>query len=278
MANSVFFAWQLDTKAEDNRAFIWDCIKSACFKLKNDALPELSPRPEKDTDGVSGTPNIVQTIFKKIDECSIFVADVTFIAQTESNKYIPNPNVLLELGYAVKSIGWERTVLVLNNAHGKADKLPFDMLQHRWPIEYRLTSETKVRDKRRDELEGALSDALQNCEEFSLSRAREMMLSLDTDTFALVATHEHDQLIEMPLPAKTMGQVLTSNSHTASLRRLIDLGAIRVIDTPYIGYGWTSDGLQMIKEINKLHPRMLSMFREENKLNQSNKVNQHGSK
>jgi hypothetical protein len=263
LANSVFFAWQLDTKAEDNRTFIWESIKSACGKLKNESLPELSPRPEKDTEGVSGTPNIVQTIFKKIDACSIFVADITFIAQSESDKYIPNPNVLLELGYAVKSIGWERTILVLNNAYGTANKLPFDMLQHRWPIEYRLTSETKVRDKRKNELEEVLGVALKNCEEYSLNRATEMMLSLDTDTFTLVAVHEHDKLIEMPLPAKTMGQLLTSSSHTASLRRLIDLGAIRVIDTPYIGYGWTSDGLQMIKEINKFHPKMLPICRKE---------------
>ena len=265
MANSVFFAWQLDIRAEDNRTFIWESIKSACLKLKNDTTPELSPRPEKDTEGVSGSPNIVQTIFRKIDVCSVFIADVTFIAKSESNKYLPNPNVLLELGYAIKTIGWERTILILNNAHGKAKELPFDMLQHRWPIEYRVTPETKVRDKKWDNLEGVLSDAIRDCEEFSLTRANDMMLSLDTDTLSVVAIHEYDKLIEMPLPAKTMGEVLTSNSHTASLRRLIDLGALVVIDIPYIGYGWTNDGLQMIKEINKSHPKLLSMFRDQMK-------------
>lgn len=142
MPNSVFFAWQFDTDPKDNKTFILDAICDACNSLSNDAIPEQSPRPEKDTNGISGTPNIVQTIFNKIDKCSVFIADVTFIAESKKGKLIPNPNVLLELGYAVKTIGWERTILVLNNAYGDAKNLPFDMLQHRWPIEYRITSET----------------------------------------------------------------------------------------------------------------------------------------
>ncbi len=261
MAKNIFFAWQLDTDSNNNKNFIWDSICSACNKLGSDAHPELSPRPEKDTDGVSGSPNIVQTIFNKIDSCSIFVADVTFIGKTDKEKFIPNPNVLLELGYAVKTIGWERTVLVLNTAHGKADQLPFDMLQHRWPIEYKVTDKTEVREKRFENLTEALEIAISSCQEFSLERATRMMEALDTDSFELVALNEHNKLIELPLPGKTMGDVLVGTSRTASFRRLIDLGAIRVIDKPYIGYGWTSDGLEMIKEINRVHPRMLAMLR-----------------
>ena len=262
MVNSIFFAWQLDRKADDNKSFIWDSIKSACAELQNEMSPELSPRPEKDTEGVSGSPNIIQTIFRKIDECSIFVADVTFIAKTDSNKYIPNPNVLLELGYAVRTIGWERTVLVLNSAFGKADNLPFDMLQHRWPIEYCVTPQTQVRQKRYESLKVALTEAFKSCQESSLKRAEEMMLSLDTETLSVVAAHEYDEIIEMSLPAKHMGEVVLSASHTASLRRLIEIGAIRVIDKPHIGYGWTNDGLQMIKEINRVYPDILTLFRK----------------
>lgn len=224
-------------------------------------MPELSPRPEKDTEGVSGAPNIVQTIFNKIDECSIFIADITFIAKSDKNKFIPNPNVMLELGYAVKTIGWERTILVLNNTHGKAENLPFDMLQHRWPIEYSVTSESKVRDKNWDKLNLALIEALKSCEQSSLTRARKMMYSLDIDILMLVATHEHKTILEMPMPAKSAGEHLTSILHTASLRRLIDLGVIRVTDTPYICYCWTSDGMQMIKEINTVYPEMLRIMR-----------------
>ena len=261
MANTVFFAWQLDTKSEDNKTFIWKSIVSACEKCKDETTPELSPRPEKDTDGISGSPNIVQTIFKKIDQCSLFVADVTFIGKTNSNKYMPNPNVLIELGYAVKTIGWERTILVLNNAHGKASELPFDILQHRWPVEYRVTDTTNVREKRWDNLEAVLSDAIRGCEEHSLSRATDMAMSLDTDTLSFIAKNENKQIIDLPMPAQTMGQHLTSSLHTASIRRLIDLGAIKVVSSPEVGYGWTYDGINMIKEIHKLHPLILSLFR-----------------
>lgn len=264
MANSVFFAWQFDTEAKDNKNFIWEAICASCQALSNDVAPELSPRPEKDTDGVPGTPNIVHTIFKKIDQCSVFIADVTFVAKSENNKLIPNPNVLLELGYAVKTIGWERTILVLNSAYGDAEKLPFDMLQHRWPIEYRVTSETKVREKRWESLNDALSFALKSCEEFSLNRATEMMNSLDTDTLKVVADHEHKKIIELHLPAVDMRGALVETIRTSSLRRLIDIGAIKVVEQPYVGYGWTSDGLLMIREINKTHPKLLDLFRNPN--------------
>ena len=263
MPNSVFFAWQNDTEPKDNKSFIWSSICESCNALRNDVLPELSPRPEKDTDGISGSPNIVQTIFKKIDQCSIFVADVTFVAKTENGKCIPNPNVLLELGYAVRTIGWERTILVLNNAYEKAENLPFDLLQHRWPIEYRVTSETKANEKRLESLSlnEALSSALKICERFSLNRAIEMMNSLDTDSLKIVADHENSGFIELLLPAKTMGETLISIVRTSALRRLMDLGAIKVVEEPYIGYGWTSDGLLMIREINKTHPKLLNLLR-----------------
>lgn len=261
MSNSVFFAWQNDTEPNDNKSFIWDSICESCKALSNDVLPEVSPRPEKDTEGISGSPNIVQTIFRKIDQCSIFVADVTFVAKTENGKFIPNPNVLLELGYAVKTIGWERTILVLNNAYGKAENLPFDLLQHRWPIEYRVTSETKARKRCSENLDEALSSALNICEEFSLNRAIQMMNLLDTNSLKIVADHENGSIIELFMPAKTKGDLLESMAHTSSLRRLMDLGAIKVVEEPYISYGWTSDGLLMIREINKTHPKLLELFR-----------------
>lgn len=265
MAKNIFFAWQLDTEPNNNKNFIWDSICDSCNTLGAETHPELSPRPEKDTEGVSGTPNIIQTIFDKIDHCSVFVADVTFIGKTENGKFIPNPNVLLELGYAVKTIGWERTILVLNTAHGKAAELPFDMLQHRWPIEYKVTDKTEVREKRFENLTEALQQAISSCLNYSLERASKMMKALDTDSFELVALNENNMIIEMPLPGKTMGDILVGTSRTASFRRLIDLGAIRIIDKPYIGYGWTSDGVEMIKEINRIHPGILSMLRGQNK-------------
>jgi hypothetical protein len=44
---------------------------------------------------------------------------------------MPNPNVLIELGYAVKTLGWNRIVCVFNMAFGRVEDLPFDLRQRR---------------------------------------------------------------------------------------------------------------------------------------------------
>lgn len=223
---------------------------------------ELSPRPERDIEGLAGTPNIVETIFRRIAACSVFVADVSFVAATGGGKKIPNPNVLLELGFAVRSIGWERTILVFNNAFGTQTELPFDIAQHRWPIEYRVTTHTEVRDKRFNELSDALTYAIKDCQLFALNRAKEMARALDTACLAVVATHENEVEIPMPMPAKTVGETLVEIQTTAAIRRLLDLGAIQVISEPTIAYGWTHDGWRMIEEVKKLHPNLLQVIRQ----------------
>lgn len=261
MSNTIFFAWQLDTPSDLNKTFIWGALQEAAAHLAGDAQPELAPRPEKDTEGVSGNPNIVETIFRRISECSIFLADLTFVATTPNGKKTPNPNVLLELGYAARCVGWDRTILVMNNAAGTGADLPFDMLQHRWPIEYRLTEDTQVRDRRYTSLKEALVAALSACEQNVLTRARDMFLALDTATFQLVALFEHASVVPIRLPAKTMGETLTSLQENLAFRRLVDLGALRVISEPQLGYGWTPDGRRMINEINATQPNLLSMLR-----------------
>ena len=262
MSNSVFFAWQLDTPSEQNKSFIWNAVLEATARSAIDALPELSPRPESDAQGISGSPNIIQTIFRRISECSVFICDLSFVATTTSGKKIPNPNVLIELGFAAKAIGWERTILVLNNAFGESKELPFDILQHRWPIEYRITEKTKVGDKRFEKLTDAVSEAIADCQGYSLSRAIEMAKCLDTATLDWIAQNEKSQFIEMPLPAKTMGQLLAGLDHTLAARRLLEMGALRVTDRPYIGYAWTYDGRRMIDEVNKAHRNLFEVLRQ----------------
>jgi hypothetical protein len=260
MPNTVFFAWQLDTPSENNKSFIWEALLRAAPSAATMGRPELSPRPETDTQGIPGAPNIVETIFKRIRACSVFVADLSFVGSTTAGKKVPNPNVLIELGFAARSIGWDRTILVLNNAFGPADALPFDILQHRWPIEYRVTENTNVRDRRFESLSNALEEALRDCQQHALERAAEMASALDTGCLDFIAQNGASPFIEMPLPAKTMGQLLTDNSST--IRRLIDLGALAVVAEPHIGYAWTYDGRRMIDHVNQSHPRVLGVLRQ----------------
>lgn len=261
MAHTAFFAWQLDTPPEQNKTFIWNALTAATTSAASFAVPEESPRPESDTGGVAGSPNIVETIFNRIRKCAFFIADLTFTAKTDSKKLVPNPNVLIELGYAARSVGWERTILVLNQTYGKAKHLPFDILQHRWPIEYRMSEKTIVGERRFDQLSDALTAAITSCEQHVLSRAEDMADSLDTATIDIVAQYENTSFIDMRLPSKTMGEFLVGLDHILAIRQLISIGALRVTHTPTIGYEWTYDGRRMIEALVRKQPRILDVMR-----------------
>lgn len=262
MAHTAFFAWQLDTPAEQNKRFIWKAIISATNTIASSAVPEESPRPEIDTGGVAGSPNIVDAIFNRIRNCAIFIADLTFTSKTGSGKSVPNPNVLIELGYAARSVGWERTILVMNDVYGSAKQLPFDILQHRWPIEYRMSDRTKVGEKRFDQLSDALSAAITSCEKHILTRAEEMADSLDTATIDIVSQYENATFIDMRLPARKMGELLVGLDHILAIRQLISIGAMRVTNTPTVGYEWTYDGRRMIDALVRKYPGLLDVARE----------------
>lgn len=46
-------------------------------------------------------------------------------------KYMPNPNVMLELGYATHVVGWDRVICVLNSDYGAPENMPFDIANRR---------------------------------------------------------------------------------------------------------------------------------------------------
>jgi hypothetical protein len=149
MSIRVFYSWQSDTDGLANHYLIRDALEAALRQTT--ASYDLQERPllDHDTKGVPGTPPIFSTILSKIEQCSIFVADVTFIAQTGAGRSTPNPNVLIELGYAMKVLGSERYLLVMNENYGAAKgNLPFDLDHLRWPIRYSLdpTERAKVKE------------------------------------------------------------------------------------------------------------------------------------
>lgn len=125
----VFWSWQSDIDASTNRRLIHDAIELALSKVSSDLALEEAERPsiDHDTKGVAGAVEIAHTIFSKIEAASAFVADVTPITRKDK-KHIPNPNVLIELGYALGTCGASNVILVLNVAYGASpDDLPFDL-------------------------------------------------------------------------------------------------------------------------------------------------------
>jgi hypothetical protein len=119
---------------------------------------------DKDTAGVPGSPDIAATIFDKIAKADLFVADVSIIGGTKRRR-TPNPNVLVEVGYAVHALGWERVILVFNEAFGTIEELPFDLRPKRIATYNVPDVDGEKAANRRDlarVLEEAIALALQN--------------------------------------------------------------------------------------------------------------------
>lgn len=148
----------------ETRGLIQDSI-SAAVKMLGDTV-EIEA--DRDTKGEYGSPDIVQTIFSKIDECDIFIADLSIVNKYSSItddgksgevKYCPNPNVMLELGYAASVVGWENVICILDADYGSPDDLPFDLAHHRLSP-YSLKEKTKSEIKKH--LQRIIADTVSN--------------------------------------------------------------------------------------------------------------------
>ena len=106
---TVFYAWQDDRPGKVNRYLIRDAALEACRQITEDIAIGHSLKLDQDTAGRPGMCDIPNTILKKIRDCDILLADLTFVGQSETKsanakpQLVTNPNVTLELGYAVGS-------------------------------------------------------------------------------------------------------------------------------------------------------------------------------
>lgn len=121
----IFFSWQSDTESKYNRSYIKGLLNDFAA-----SIPDCSIEIKESVGDSAGSPNIVDKVISEIDNCNIFVCDVTPIT-TYNNKKLPNPNVLFELGYAVCHLGWERIICIANESYGAISDMPFDIRQNR---------------------------------------------------------------------------------------------------------------------------------------------------
>src|SRR5688572_17335170 len=87
----------------------------------------------------------------------------TLVGRVGEKKRTPNPNVLLETGYAAHCMGWDRVILVMNThkQFGPPEDLPFDLKNRRFPLTYTLgPDDDKV--PVREQLITNLTDAIQD--------------------------------------------------------------------------------------------------------------------
>ena len=165
----IFYAWQSDVDKQRNHYFIKIALEKAIKRMKKDVTITDSPREQiildHDTKGVPGMPDIVGTIFSKIENSDIFVADLTYTAGSttgQNDKLVSNPNVVFEMGYAFKVLGPERIISVLNTCYGPPEKLFFDISHRRWPIQYALSENCDLTESERqaDQLADTLYRAI----------------------------------------------------------------------------------------------------------------------
>jgi hypothetical protein len=253
---TVFYAWQSDRPEDSNRFLIRDAAKKAIKSVLKDADIDESPRLDHDTKDVPGLAEVAGTIFRKIEGCGLFLADLTFVGSSEAredkeSKLLPNSNVVLELGYAARSVGWERVIAVMNTAYGPPSQMIFDVLHRRWPITFELKADgtslvSNVRAKLSTKIEEWVRGAI-NAEHAAVEDA---IKSIDVDCLKILNdAGKHPYFSE---PTELNGRFLF-HYHMRKLAtlRLLDLRLIEARHDPVqslYAYHWTHLGkLVLIK-------------------------------
>lgn len=166
---SIFYCWQDHLDSALHRNLIQNCLSKAIGIVQSE-IPEgleCTLRLDHATEGRAGAVDIANSILEKIRASAMVVADVTpSKTNGDDPKFYPNPNVMLEVGYAAMAKGWNRVNCVFNSASVKPEEMPFD-------LRYRRLSPYKCEDRDgRKEASGQLTKLL-------VSAIRTTLLSID---------------------------------------------------------------------------------------------------
>jgi hypothetical protein len=175
----VFWSWQSDTPGKIGRHFVRDALNAAIERLKEPPeIEEPTAREARsamhldhDREGIPGSPDLARVILEKIDQSAVFVADVTPVAMTTTQtektqgKKVINPNVAIELGYALHAIGDRALLMVMNEHYGNRADLPFDLHSKAGPITFTLApgADRKTITAVSRQLTSRLIEALELC-------------------------------------------------------------------------------------------------------------------
>lgn len=234
MTNTIFYSWQSDLPNRTNRGFIQSALEKAVADLRSDDSTAVEPVVDRDTLGEPGAPDIAATILRKIDAATAFVCDVSIASRPENGRPCPNPNVLVELGYALKSLRSERVVLVFNTAFGDVSELPFD-LRFKRVLTYHMSEaaeQNTIRSSLASALSGALKAILKHLEQTSKGNKNSAYLtSLNQTLIKIILFGEESRYREInPWAQELVGQFEVS---TAEIRKLVAdvvAGEIDIVD------------------------------------------------
>lgn len=210
MEATIFYSWQSDTRAAANRTLIEVALESAAARIRDDGSISVEPVVDRDTASVPGAPDIGNTIFDKIDASAAAVFDVT-IVNPKGARPAPNPNVLIELGYALKALGPGRVILVQNTEFGVPERLPFDLRQRR-VLTYASPEDASSRVEARSKLSATLHKALELVLSAAILQPREYPVELAISyTRERIQPDRHDYRLHVNL--KNVGTKTISEWH-----------------------------------------------------------------
>ncbi len=177
----IFYSWQSDLENKHNRSFIKNALATAIKELNIDlgiSEPDREIVLDHDTKGIPGTPDLAGTIFDKIASSTVFIADISFVAERAANsRKTANPNVLIELGYALSKLGSDRVIGVLNTASGSVEELPFDLKHKRHPIQFHIEDASTDHKIQKTDLIATLKTAIKSVIDFDQYKGHEVTLS-----------------------------------------------------------------------------------------------------
>ncbi len=149
----VFWSWQSDTPGKIGRHFVRDALGAAIERLKE--TPEIEEPTARearsamhldhDRKGIPGSPDLARVILAK--DRAIARSSWPMLPPSRSppprqeegqRKKIINPNVAIELGYALHALGDRALLMVMNEHYGGRADLPFDLQSKAGPIMFNL--------------------------------------------------------------------------------------------------------------------------------------------
>ena len=258
---TIFYSWQSDTPGGANRSFIRKALDDAVELLAAKAEVYDAPRVDSGMEGVAGSPEVATVMFDKIRDAGIFVGDLTLVGDIsgrsrDERKRVPNPNVLLELGYAAATLGWGRVIAVMNEHFGSPKEQPFDVRNRRFPITYTLDPDAMSnRDQQLKSLRNALRGALQTAIDADYRAAEIAASRLDVSCYALiraVGALERFSPDPQASSALVLGGALDTLRQLSAITRLLDLGLIRAVIHPgaeSYEYAWTFLGREVLRQL-----------------------------
>jgi hypothetical protein len=178
----IFWSWQSDTPGKTGRHFVRVALHEVVDEIKQSLeVEEPSEREARaelhldhDRKGVAGSPDLARLILEKIEDSAVFIADVTpvgFVHEAPQDrnsnvvKKIINPNVAIELGYALHVLTDRAFLMVMNEFYGSRTDLPFDLQSKAGPITFNLPPDAnrQVMEAERRSLKSKLLEAVKLC-------------------------------------------------------------------------------------------------------------------